>query len=259
MSPENSNGNKPGRSFKVRKRSRRKQKPSHTLHHIYNWIRFNPLTATSVFAIGVIIYFSILFYRYSKDIKRNSEKVLNSKVQVKGLKFTDTILVNNNTLKIRFGSTEQNFTLEKLRRGISLSPASLITCENITSRKDPTVFYIYLEDNQLFAVNTLKNLSTEEMLGTLNKKYLNLLSGTIRSFRSGNSFFEIIDEEENVVFSMQLKYPNILQIQGYFITKNCVYVASDNVINAYNKNGNYLQAAQAEIKKIHKLSNYNID
>ncbi len=57
---------------------------------------------------------------------------------------------------------------------------------------------------------------------------------------------------------MRFTKPDLLVIQGYFISADCIYVAAENKIYSDHKVGNYIEKALPEIRQIKKLYNYDI-
>ncbi len=60
------------------------------------------------------------------------------------------------------------------------------------------------------------------------------------------------------MFNMRFTDPDLLVIQGYFISSDCIYVAAENRIYSDHKAGNYIEKALPEISQIKKLYNYDI-
>ncbi len=57
---------------------------------------------------------------------------------------------------------------------------------------------------------------------------------------------------------MHFAKPDLLVIQGYFISSDCIYVAVDRRIYSNYKEANYIDNAVPEISQIKKLHNYDI-
>ncbi len=246
------------RFYKSHRSTKQKKSLRHNLRRIYGWIKNNPLKTMAFFSIGIIIYLSVLFYAYDVDILNSSEDILNSKILVKGLLLPKEILNENSQVLLQFGSLESSLSLEKLRRGIAISPMSLANCEKVKKRKDPTKFFIFLEGDRLYVSTSFLELTNDEIIGTINKEHLKVSSGNLSAFRSEDNLFEVLDGQENVVFNMQFTKPDLLVIQGYFISSDCIYVAVEHKIYSDYKAGNYIEKALPEIRQIKKLYNYDI-
>jgi hypothetical protein len=212
-----------------------------------------------LFSIGIIIYLSVLFYAYDVNVLKKSRNISNSKNLVKGLLLPKKILNKNSHILLQFGNIESSVSLENLRRGIGMSPMSLTNCEKIKNGKDPINFFIFLEMDRLYVTTNFRELANDEIIGTVNKKHLKVLSGNLFAFSSEDNFFEVLDGQENVVFNMRFTKPDLLVIQGYFISADCIYVAAENKIYSDHKVGNYIEKALPEIRQIKKLYNYDID
>ncbi len=246
------------RSLKSHRSSKQKKGFRHSIRLVNVWIKNNPLKTIAFFSIGIIIYLTVLFYLYNVDNLNNSEDILISKIEIKGLLIPQEVLNRNKQVVLRFGDTENSFSLEKLKEGIAISPVSLTNCEKVKKRKDPLKFFIFLEDDRLYVNTTFIELASGEIIGTVNKKHLRVSSGNLSSFHSEDNFFEVLDAEENVVFNMQFTKPGLLVIQGYFISSNCIYVTGENKIYADHKAENYIEKASREINQIKKLYNYDL-
>ncbi len=246
------------RFFKSHKSAKPKKTYRHKIRRISAWIKNNPLKTTAFFSAGITIYLTVLFYAYDVDILNNSEDILNSKIAIKGLLIPEEILNRNNQVVLRFGNIENSFSLDKLRGGIAISPATLTNCEKVKKRKDPVKFFVFLEGDRLYVNTTFIELANDEIIGTVNKKHLKVSSGNLSSFHSEDNFFEVLDAEENVVFNMRFAKPGLLIIQGYFISSNCIYVAAENKIYSDHKAENYIEKASPEIRQIKKLYNYDL-
>ncbi len=57
---------------------------------------------------------------------------------------------------------------------------------------------------------------------------------------------------------MQFTKPDLLVIQGYFISSDCIYVAVEHKIYSDYKAGNYIEKALPEIRQIKKIYNYDL-
>ncbi|MBA2563057.1 MAG: hypothetical protein H0V14_09135, partial [Chitinophagaceae bacterium] len=138
----------------------------------------------ALFSIGIIIYLSVLFYAYDVNVLKKSKNISNSKNLVKGLLLPKKILNKNSYIRLQFGNIESSVSLENLRRGIAMSPMSLTNCEKIKNGKDPTNFFIFLEMDRLYVTTNFRELANDEIIGTVNKKHLKVLSGNLFAFSS---------------------------------------------------------------------------
>ena len=119
---------------------------------------------------------------------------------------------------------------------------------------------IYLKENRLLFSMNIFDLQRDEIVGTLNYNHWSLFKPNFLDYYFDDKSLEIIDRQNNVVFSIKLLSSNKIRLRGYFSTDSNVTVLSDSgLITYYKDSTNYKKDALVSIKNIHRLSRLSND
>jgi hypothetical protein len=221
--------------------------------NLLKWLKKNRSKWIAILAIPFIIIITILFYLYSRRNLGEHEIELqkaDNKNPIKGILLPMELITESDPVTIRFGTITKSVSLNELREGYVISPENLITCEVQTKAISQTKFIIYLVENRLYVNATFVNLKTSEAIAATDKTNWTLLPKSGSKFYSDNSSFKIYDKEGNINFDMKFNGKDSLNIKGYFIGRECVYIIGSNIEYSDSKAGNYIEKVVPQIKEL---------
>lgn len=185
---------------------------------------------------GIVDYFGFL------SLLKTDKEIFISEKYIKGVLLPPKLNISNE-VEFRCAGFSTFYSKQNLMAGIRYP---IENASNID-------LHFILQDNRVYTSLDFYSINDGEYIGKLNYKNWNLVKDNILNYFENDRYFEIIDNMNNVVFSLKYDYPNIFTIEGYQINKNSVYVFNEGstyVIPLQNK-----ELAISEIKKIKRLSN----
>ena len=188
-----------------------------------SWEKFKKIVTSFYFTIGVIVTFlSFYFFKdlIKRDLQSDHEKWEEEKF-IPGVLIPDNLKYFDNTIKLRLGYINFQYTLDSLRHGIAIPLA--VKCKNEDS---PIRIELGLNGNRLEVTTELKDLQKFEIVGRIKNNKWSLFKDNLLDYNYNDSTLEVIDRAGLTIFSLRFYYPNTIAIKGYFITNNNIAIVS---------------------------------
>lgn len=120
---------------------------------------------------------------------------------------------------IKTGGVTQSFPISFLENGMPYTSSLMIAPGGCT----PFNLKLLLKNNKIYAATTFKDIDGK-YVGKMDFDHWEARDIQIANFYNHDSIMELMDNYQHVLFSMNYRYPNIIEIKGYFNTDSCLEV-----------------------------------
>lgn len=230
MKPYRLRRKNPKRGFITKRKQKTKKATPNKIKNFFG--KWKLLVIVSITALGIVVdYFGLI------DLLKSDKELFINEKYVKGVLLPPELSFMNE-IEFRCAGFSTLYDKRSLTTGIKYP---------IENASNIDIHFI-LKDNRIYTSLDFYSINDGNYIGKLNYKHWNLVKQNILDYNESDNIFEIIDNMNNVVFRLAYEYPNIINIEGYQISNNSVYVfneTSTHIIPIQDK-----QSAITEIKKI---------
>lgn len=248
MAANNSKTKRPRKSKKAKAKIQKSVKKTNKLSLVKAWIgKFWKLISLFLALSGVFAYFEF-FHKISSSKEKlwiEDNYVVGGSIPLKLVNSYPDFIINT-------GGLSEKYHISTLRNRGSL-------INNKWSFKMPGCLPENLEllvkNDHLFISTIFKDID-DRYVGKIDFDRWEAKNDKISKFNVGSDYIELLDSYGFVIFNMKYKYPNIIDIQGYFNADKCIVVVSDSSLITFEKNlvGDNKRRILNEISKIKRLS-----
>jgi hypothetical protein len=192
------------------------------------WDKISSLFTKTIFWIVTFLALIGAYptYKFIKNEFKSPEEKYYDEMFISSIVIPPEVNYQTNLINIKAGLSTISFTMTSLMSGINYRcPFDVKGADGKNVEAIPLHFKIY--DNKLYVSCIFRDLDNGEIIGEIKDNELSLLKSNILRFQSFNDGFEVVDKEGNVAMSLFFSYPNNINIQGYFSTREVITVVSN--------------------------------
>jgi len=165
---------------------------------------------------------------------------------IRGVFIPPNLLHSYDTLIFEYGSSYTGYVLHKLENGIEVKLRGFAI-----DGQAPFGLKFKITNNRLYVNTVIKDIHGD-VSGIIEFEKWKLVKANMLNYNETDESLEIIDDQNNVVFSMIYIMPNKLSLKGYFVNLNKIMVIGD-FIAIYNTDQENRNKIMREIEKIPRI------
>lgn len=186
----------------------------------------------------------------------SDEELWKEKTYIKGLKLPDIFLDESSIIIIQMGTIMQEFSASVLSDTAVFPNSNTGLPISFEDGSMPFHLKFLLKKNRLYLSTVLKDID-DKYVGMLNFSEFEIRPSKISNYHDGDDNFEIIDENNYVLFNFKFVKPNIILIGGYSIDNYRATIANGSSLSFVAKEDpNYRNKAIRAIQQIIPLNKY---
>ena len=186
----------------------------------------------------------------------SDEELWKEKSYIKGLKLPDIFLDESSIIIIQMGTIAQEFSVSILSDTVAFPNSHTYSPIAFEDGSMPFHLKFLLKKNRLYLSTVFKDID-DKYVGVLNFSEFEIKPSKISNYHDGDDNFEIIDENNYVLFNFRFVKPNIILIGGYSIDNYRATIANGNSLSFVPKGDpNYRKNAIKDIQQIIPLNKY---